>query len=186
MDEHTLLILLTVFVALAAVAMLIQAAMLAGMFVVARKLQQAVIPLMPEVQAIIGTTRRTVDGVEKHVEKIGATSNSILDVTKQQLVKVDELLSNASTRAKTQMDRAEELLSDATTRAKVQLERAEMVLDDSMTRVQQTVAYVQSGVVRPVREVYGVFAGIRTTLAHLGKGARPTVDHATTDEEMFI
>ncbi len=168
MDEHTLLILLTIFVALAAIAMLIQAAMLTAMFLVARKLQQVVMPIVPEVEAIIATTRRTVDRVEKHIEKIGATSGAILDVTKQQLVKVDELL------------------SDATTRAKVQMERAEMVLDDSMTRVQQTVAFVQSGVVRPVREVYGVFAGIRTTLAHLGRGARPSVDHATSDEEMFI
>ncbi len=168
MDEHTLLILLTVFVALAAMAMLIQAGMLLGLFLVARKLQQVVMPIIPEIEAIVGTTRRTVDRVEKHVEKIGATSGAILDVTKQQLVKVDELL------------------TDAAARAKVQMERAEMVLDDSMTRVQQTVSYVQSGVVRPVREVYGVFAGIRTTLAHLGRGGRPTVDHATSDEEMFI
>jgi hypothetical protein len=89
-------------------------------------------------------------------------------VTKQQLAKVDELL------------------TDATTRAKVQMERAEMVLDDTMTRVQETVSYVQSGVVRPVREVYGVFAGIRTALAYLGRAGRATVDHATSDEEMFI
>lgn len=186
MDEHTLLILLIIFVALAAFAMLIQAAMLAGIFFVARKLQQVVTPLMPQIESIVGTTRRTAESVEKHIEKIGATSSSIADVAKQQLIKVDELLSDASSRAKTQMDRAEELLSDATTRAKVQMERAEMVLDDSMTRVQQTVSYVQSGVIRPVREVYGVFAGIRTTLAHLGRGGRPTVDHATSDEEMFI
>jgi hypothetical protein len=168
MDEHTLLILLTIFVALAALAMLIQAGTLLGLFLVARKLQQVVMPIIPEVEAIVGTTRRTVDRVEKHIEKIGATSSSILDVTKQQLVKVDELLTDASARARVQMD------------------RAEMVLDDSMTRVQQTVSYVQSGVIRPVREVYGVFAGIRTTLAHLGRGGRPTVDHATSDEEMFI
>ena len=168
MDDHLLLILLTVFVALAALAMLIQAGTLLGLFLVARKLQEKVVPLIPEIEAIIATTRRTVDNVEKHIEKIGATSSSILDVTKQQLVKVDELL------------------TDASSRAKVQMERAELVLDDSMTRVQETVSFVQSGVVRPVREVYGVLTGIRTALAHLGRGGRPTVDHVTSDEEMFI
>ena len=66
------------------------------------------------------------------------------------------------------------------------MERAEMVLDDTMTRVQQTVSIVQSGVVRPVREVYGFWAGLRTALQYLGRGGRPTVDHATSDEEMFI
>lgn len=168
MDEHTLLLILTIFVGLATVAMVIQACTLLGLFFVARKLQQLIMPMIPEINAIIATTKRTVDRVEKHIDKIGETSSSILDVTKQQLVKIDELL------------------TDAAARAKVQMERAEMVLDDSMTRVQQTVSYVQSGVVRPVREIYGVFAGIRTTLAHLGKGSRPTVDHATADEEMFI
>ncbi|MBV8897930.1 MAG: hypothetical protein JO051_15565 [Acidobacteriaceae bacterium] len=168
MDEHTLLILLTIFVFVAAVALLIQAAMLAGLFLVARRLQEKVMPLIPQVEGILGVVKRTTERVEKHIEQIGTTSNAILDVTKQQLHRVDELL------------------GDATTRAKVQMERAEMVLDDTMTRVTDTVSYVQSGVLRPVREVYGVLAGIRTALAHLGRSGRSTVDHATSDEEMFI
>jgi hypothetical protein len=168
MDQQTLLILLTIFVAIAAVALLIQACMLIGLFLVARRLQEKVMPLIPQVEVILGVVRRTAERVEKHIEQIGTTSAAILDVTKQQLVRVDELL------------------GDATTRAKVQMERAEMVLDDTMTRVQETVSYVQSGVLRPVREVYGVLAGIRTALAHLGRAGRSTVDHATSDEEMFI
>jgi hypothetical protein len=89
-------------------------------------------------------------------------------VTKQQLTKVDELL------------------TDASTRAKVQMERAEMVMDDTMTRVQETVSVVQRGVLRPVREVHGIVAGVRMAILHLTRGSRPTVDHATSDEEMFI
>jgi low affinity Fe/Cu permease len=168
MDQNTLLILLIIFVALAAIAMFIQAVMLIGMFLVARKLQEKILPIIPEVEKVIGVVRRTVESIEKHVEKIGVTSGAILDVTKQQLVKVDELL------------------SDASTRAKVQMERAEMVLDDTMTRVQETVSVVQRGVIRPVREIQGVLSGFRSALAYLGRGRRPTVDHATSDEEMFI
>jgi low affinity Fe/Cu permease len=168
MDQNTLLILLIIFVALAAIAMFIQAIMLIGLFLVARKLQEKIMPMIPEVEKVVGVVRRTVERVEKHVDKIGTTSSAILDVTKQQLVKVDELL------------------SDASTRAKVQMERAEMVLDDTMTRVQQTVSVVQTGVIRPIREVQGILAGFRGALAFLGRGRRPTVDHATSDEEMFI
>jgi methyl-accepting chemotaxis protein len=142
--------------------------MLIGLLIVARRLQEKVMPLIPEVQGILGVVKRTLERVEKHIEQIGTTSTAILDMTKQQLARVDELL------------------GDATTRAKVQMERAEMVLDDTMARVQHTVSYVQSGVLRPVREVYGVLAGIRTALSHLGRSGRPTVDHATSDEEMFI
>jgi len=168
MDQQTLLTLLTIFVIVAAVALVIQAGMLIGLFIVARSLQAKITEILPDVQNVIGISKRTLESVEKHINKIGATSGAILDVTKQQLAKVDELL------------------IDATTRAKVQMERAEMVLDDAMTRTQQTVSLVQRGVVRPVREVYGVFAGIRTTISHLGRSGRPTVDHATSDEEMFI
>jgi hypothetical protein len=168
MDDHWLLIVLTIFVAVAALALLIQACMLVGLLIVARRLQEKIMPLIPEVQGIMGIVKRTAESTEKRIDQIGATASAILDVTKQQLARVDELL------------------GDATSRAKVQMERAEMVLDDTMTRVQQTVSYVQSGVLRPVREVYGVMAGIRTALTHLGRAGRPTVDHATSDEEMFI
>jgi len=168
MDQSTLLLVLTIFVAVSAAALLIQACMLIGLFVIMRQLQAKIMPLIPQVEGILAVVHRTTERVEKHVEQIGTTSSAILDVTKQQLARVDELL------------------GDATTRAKVQMERAEMVLDDTMTRVQKTVSYVQSGVLRPVREVYGVMAGIRTALAHLGGSGRSTVDHATSDEEMFI
>lgn len=165
MDQQTLL---TLFVIVAAVALVVQAGMLVGLFVVARSLQTKITAILPDVQNVIGISKRTLESVEKHVNKIGTASGAILDVTNQQLAKIDELL------------------TDATTRAKVQMERAEMVLDDAMTRTQQTVSLVQRGVVRPVREVYGVFAGIRTAVSHLGRSGRPTVDHATSDEEMFI
>jgi len=165
MDEHTLL---TIFVGLAALAMLIQAGTLLGLFIVAKRIQEKVSALTGPVTGLIDTSKRTLQMVEGHVDRIGASSSAILDTTKQQLVKVDELI------------------TDASTRAKVQMERAEMVLDDTMGRVQHTVSFVQSGVIRPVREVQGIVTGIRTALTHLGRSGRSTVDHATADEEMFI
>src|SRR3954447_8649537 len=165
MDEHTLL---TIFVGLATLAMLIQAGTLLGLFIVAKRIQEKVSVLTGPITGIIDTSKKTLQTVEGHIDRIGSSSNAILDATKQQLAKVDELL------------------TDASTRAKVQMERAEMVLDDTMGRVQHTVSFVQSGVVRPVREVQGIVTGIRTAITHLGRGGRPTVDHATADEEMFI
>ncbi len=168
MDQNTLLILLIIFVAISAVALFIQAASLLGLFLVARDVRTKLLASWPEIQEIIGTSKRAAGRVEKHIDSIGSTSADILSVTKQQLFKVDDLL------------------SDATTRAKVQMERAEMVLDDTMTRVTQTVSFVQRGVIRPIREVQGLVSGFRTALQYLGRGGRPTVDHATSDEEMFI
>lgn len=168
MNENTLLILLIIFVAISAVALLIQAVSLLGLFMVARDIRTKLLKVWPEVQEIVGISRRGVERVEKHIDKIGAASVQIVDTTKLQVAKIDDLL------------------SDANARAKVQMERAEMVLDDTMTRVQETVSIVQRCVLRPVREVYGFWSGVRTTLQYLGRGTRPTVDHATSDEEMFI
>lgn len=168
MDQNTLLVLLIIFVAVSAAALFIQAVTLLGLFLVARDIRTKVLAVWPEIQQTIGVSRRTVELVEKHADKIGATSVEILSSGKQQVAKVDELL------------------NDATARAKVQMERAEMVLDDTMTRVQETVAIVQRNVLRPVREVQGVWSGICTALQYLGRRTRSTVDHATSDEEMFI
>lgn len=167
MDQN-LLIVLIVFVAVASIALLLQFATLLAMFIVIRKLQAQILEIWPNVVAITGSTRRTVENIEKQVVKIGESTGSILETTKQQVAKIDELL------------------NDATTRAKVQIERAEMVLDDTLGRTQETVSIVQRTVLRPIREIHGVLTGIRTTLTHLGRGGRPTVDHATADEEMFI
>ncbi len=168
MDQNTLQILITVFVAIAAIALLGQAVALIGLFIVARDLRTKLLGAWPAIESIIGASKRSVESAELHIGKIGSSSVAILDVTRQQLAKVDDLL------------------SDASTRAKVQMERAEMVLDDTMTRVQQTVGIVQRGVLFPVREVHGILSGIRSALAHLSRGGRPTVEHATSDEEMFI
>ncbi len=166
--DQTLLIVLIVFVGVATVALLLQLGTLIGMFLAVRKLQTQVLKVMPDVMTIIGTVKRTSESVEVNVKKIGDSSSAILDVTKQQVHKIDELL------------------NDATSRAKVQIERAEMVIDDTMGRAQETVSIVQRTVLRPIREINGILSGVRTTFSYLSRGGRPTVDHATADEEMFI
>lgn len=168
MDTNTLLILLIIFVAVASVALLIQAVMLTGMFFMVRELRKRILPILPEVEKIIGTIRMIAEMLEKRIDTISTSTVEIVNMSKQQLAKLDELL------------------NDATTRAKVQMERAEMVLDDTMGRVTETVSLVQRGVIRPIREVQGLVNGLRTAIQYLGRGSKSTVDHATSDEEMFI
>jgi hypothetical protein len=165
MDQQTVL---TIFVGICALAMLIQMITLIIVAVVAKRMQDKVTAVLPEVQAILTVSKQTLQDVKKEVGEISAKTNTILDVTKGQFIKIDELL------------------TDLGARARVQMERAEMVLDDTMSRTQKTVAIVQSGVIGPIREVHGLVEGLRAGIAHLAKGRRPTVDHATSDEEMFI
>ena len=64
---------------------------------------------------------------------------------------------------------------------------AEVVLDDAMSRAQQTVAMVHGGVLKPLHQVQGVAAGLRTAIMFLTRGRpNPEDAHLHADEEMFI
>lgn len=169
MDNQTLLLtIMAVFVGISAVALLIQAGLLFGIYKAAKTLQEKVTPMLPKVEGLVTAATTTVETSRRQITDITAKANEILDSTKRQVAKV------------------EDVVSDASSRAKVQMERIEMVLDDTMTRTHETVATVHNGIMRPLREINGVALGIKTAFAHLARGGRPSVAQATSDEEMFI
>ncbi len=168
MDANALIYVMTAFVIIAAIALCIQAGMLAAMYKTTKAMQAQIQPLLPKVESLVDTTKTTVEQSRKQIVEITAHANEILNSTKRQLAMV------------------EDVVSDASARAKVQLERVELVLDDTLNRAHETVATVHDGIMRPLREINGIAAGIKTALAFLARGNRPSVDQATSDEEMFI
>ena len=88
--------------------------------------------------------------------------------------------------AQAQLDQIDKTRTELTTQVRIQAERVELVLEDVLTRAQDVVGVLQNTVLRPVREVSGFVAGIRTAMRTFLAGRRPTVDRATHDEEMFI
>jgi ABC-type transporter Mla subunit MlaD len=168
MNETTLLYVMTAFVIISAIALCIQAGMLAGIYKTTKALQEKIDPLLPKVEDLVTKATSTVEQSGRQITEITARTNDILDSTKRQLAIV------------------EEVVGDAAVRAKVQMERVELVLDDTLSRAHETVAVVHDGIMRPLREVNGIAAGIRAAFAAVARGNRPTVDRATSDEEMFI
>jgi len=168
MDQMMLLYVMTAFVIIAAIALCIQTGMIFGMYKTTKSLQADIKPLLPKVESLVDTTKTTVEQSRKQIMDITTRANEILTSTKEQLGMVQEVV------------------TDATARAKVQLERVELVLDDTLSRAHETVATVHDGIMRPLREVNGIAVGIKTALAYLARGNRPSVDQATSDEEMFI
>jgi len=166
MDQN-LLIIIAVFVFVAAIALCIQAGLLFGIYRSARMLEEKTTPLIPKVDALVESSRITVEDSRKQIHEITLKTNDVLDLTRKQLARVDEVL------------------EDAASRARVQLDRAEMVLDDTMHRAHETVALVHNGIMKPLREIQGVSAGLRAALNYLMRGRNGPV-HATADEEMFI
>jgi len=176
MDQQTLLIVMTVFVVVAALALLMQAGLLFAIFKSARSVEQhaqRLIPkieaLAPKVEALVESSRIAVESSRKEIQEVALRTNDVLDMTRKQL------------------DRVDDLMEDVTGRARIQLDRAEMVLDDAMIRTQETVALVHSGIMKPLRQIEGISAGLQAALRYLMNGGRrPQPSRATVDEEMFI
>jgi ElaB/YqjD/DUF883 family membrane-anchored ribosome-binding protein len=168
MNQDSLLMLLTIFVALVALSQIGQVVALILLQRRAKALQDQIEAFAPRVEAVLKSAAETLDLSRRQITEITAKTNEILDSTRSQIGKV------------------EGLLTDVTSRAKTQLDRAEMVLDDTLSRVHETVAVLHNGVMRPIKEINGITTGIRAAITHIMKGGRPSVAQATQDEEMFI
>jgi uncharacterized protein YneF (UPF0154 family) len=175
MNETTLLYVMTAFVIISTIALCIQAGMLVGMYKAMKAMQQSINPLLPKVESLVEKTTAAVEQSGRQITEITTRANDIMESSK-------DILDSA----KRQLAVVEDVVGDAAGRAKVQMDRAELVLDDTLSRAHETIAVVHDGVMRPLREINGLAAGIRAALAALGRGNRPTPDRATSDEEMFI
>jgi len=168
MDQTTLLYVMTAFVIIAAVALCIQAGMLVGLNKKTKELHDQIAPLVPKVETLVKTTQTTVEQSRQQIAEITARTTEILTSARNQLATI------------------EEVVTDGAARAKVQMDRVELVLDDTISRAHETVAEFHHGIMRPLREISGITAGIRAALGYLARNNRPSPDRATSDEEMFI
>jgi hypothetical protein len=168
MDEHALLVVMSVFVFVAAVAMLVQAGYLFGIYKSVRAIHENTSRLLPKVETLVASSQAAVEDGRVRMAEITIKAHAILDTSQRQLQTVEEFLTEAAGRGRVQMD------------------RAEIFLDDAMGRAQDTVALVQSTVITPIRQINGLAAGLRAALQFFLRGNRPSPDRATVDEEMFI
>src|SRR5215469_136493 len=97
MDQN-LLIIIAVFVFVAAVALTIQAGLLFGIYRSAKALEQKTMPLVPKVDALVESSRVAVEESSRQIQEISGKASEILDATRKQLARVDEVLEDASSR----------------------------------------------------------------------------------------
>jgi hypothetical protein len=168
MNSDTTLILLTVFVGMTAISFAAQAIAMMRLARTTKEMKDRVDAFLPKAERLIQTAESTLTESRAQIMEITTRANEILTLTQTQVVRVDELM------------------SDAAARAKVQIDRAELVLENTLTRVNDTVNTVHGSILRPVREISGVAAGVKAAVGHLLKGAPANVAQVTTDEEMFI
>ena len=107
MAPPTLLYVMTAFVIISAIALCIQAGMLAGLYKTVKQLQQTINPLVPKVDSLVETTKTTVEQSRKQITDVTTRANDILDSTKRQLAVVEDVVTDAAARAKVQMEHVE-------------------------------------------------------------------------------
>lgn len=166
--NETAAYLMAAAVLVSSVALVMNALASMGMLRAVKKLQQEVSPLIPQARETMELAQKTLSDTARDLREITTQAKHVVAAAEQQVQHFDAAR------------------SEFTSHLKIQTERVELVLEDVLSRVQDVAGVVHGTVLRPVREVSGLVAGVKAAVQTLMMGRRPTVDRATHDEEMFI
>jgi hypothetical protein len=170
--------LLIAFIALTAAAILLQAGLLAAMYLSMRKTSARVESLAGEVKTkllpTIDTAQATLTEIKPSIEMIVANAKE------------------TSTNIREEIQRVDAALNDVVDRARLQIIRADEMLTRTFDRVEQTSETVQKTVMSPMRQfsgvIQGVAAGLEYFFARSGRknGRSRETRRAVPQDEMFI
>lgn len=155
-------ILLVVFIALAALALVGQWLAMQGLSRRLSQLADKVEPLLPQVQSLVSETRPKLDAVASNLAEI-------------------------TTLARDQLRRADAFATDFGARLELQMVRVDEALGSALTTVDSIANAVRHTVLRPVQDVNALMTGVRTGLDFFfRRRSSPARRPVYQDEEMFI
>ncbi|MFZ0283814.1 MAG: hypothetical protein WAL32_01165 [Terriglobales bacterium] len=163
---------LTIFIAVTAAAVVIQAAILVAMYVTVRKTSARTEALANEVRSKVLPT----------VEM----AQSMLADLRPKVESIVNNFSDSSAMLRHQVERLDASMSDLLDRARLQVIRADELVGRTLDRVEETGDLVHKTVVSPVRQVSGILQGLTAGLEFFFSGRRRSRDGASVQDEMFI
>jgi methyl-accepting chemotaxis protein len=175
MPEDTFRWAVTGGVAIATLCILVMAVVAILLYRVVSKVQTRVTDLSDRIEPIIDTVKRLSTENAPKISAIASNAVTISDNAK-----------DISGVAKEQAHRFAEVGRDIADRTKAQVARVDSVVDDTVEQVHHAGDAVKSAVSKPVREASAMYAGVKAAVSSLVETKRPTIDHITQDEEMFI
>jgi len=144
---------LTVFIALTAFAVLLQACVLAAMYLALRKTSERMESLSTEVKdKLLPTIEQAKTMLTEVQPKVQGIASNLEEIT---------------LRVRGQMERVDAAVGDAVDRARLQVIRADELLSRTLDKVEHTSEMVQKTVVSPVRQFSGLLQGITVGLEFL-------------------
>src|SRR3954452_9862411 len=164
--------LLTVFIAVTALAVVIQAAILAGMYYAMRKTSAKVESLAEEVKTKVLPTAEL--------------AHSMMTELRPKIENIVDNVSTSTTVLRTQMERADATLTDIMDRTRLQVIRADEFVNSTMDKLEETREAVQRTVVSPVRHISGLMHGVTAGVEAFFSRRRDRESVNVPQDEMFI
>jgi hypothetical protein len=169
MDNNTLL---TVFIAVTAAAVVLQAAILAGMFFAMKKTSAKVESLAEEVKTKVLPTAEL--------------AHSMIVELRPKIETVADNVSVSTTMMRTQLERIDATLTDIVDRTRLQVIRADEFVNNTMDKLEETREAVQRTVVSPVRHISGLMHGVTAGVEAFFSRKRERNSATVPQDEMFI
>jgi methyl-accepting chemotaxis protein len=147
-------------------------------------------PAMDRMLPVLDKAGVVVDraGVLVHsVNQVTLSTNQVIQDLRPRIADVSEETVAIMRSGREQVERMGDLLHDAGDRARARLEQVDQSVENTVHQIENVSGAVKNAVLRPVREVNGIAAGISAAVSTMVHGQRrSSVDSATQDEEMFI
>jgi hypothetical protein len=162
--------LLVIFVGIAAVSILMQAAFTVAMFFGARMAQKKIMGL--------------ADDVRLHALPAVISSRELIQDLTPKLKTITENLTLISTTVRTRTDQVGGLVGDVTGRAQAQATRVDGMVKGTLDQLNLAVHAIEHGVSVPLRQVNGILNGLRAGVESLRK--KTPADEVEVEDDLFV
>jgi hypothetical protein len=139
--------LLVIFIAIAAISILMQAGFTVAMFIGARKAQKKLMAL--------------ADDVRLHAMPVIMSSREVIQDIAPKLKTITENLTATSTTLRAKAELIGSVVGDVTNKAHVQASRVDGMVKSTLDHLTLAVHAIENGVAAPVRQVNGIINGLR-------------------------
>jgi hypothetical protein len=169
MDKSTQT-LLVVFIAVAAVSILMQAGFTVAIFVGSRKAQKKITAL--------------ADDVRLHALPVIMSSRELLQDVSPKLKTIVENLTATTATVRTKADQVGGFVGDVTGRAQAQASRVDGMVKGTLDQLTYAVHALEHGIAAPVRQVNGILNGLRAGVDVMRK--KTPDNHLDPEEDLFV
>jgi len=166
-------LILTIFVAVTAVAVVIQMAILLALYLSVKKTSERVNGL--------------ADRLEKQAMPMIESARTLVVDSRPKIEDMIQSLSSSTQIVKSQIERLDVTITDVVDRTRLQVIRADELVTRTMDRVEETTDMVHHTVMSPVRQLSAVMTGVMAGIGNYVGGRKvERTRRAVPNDEMFI